>query len=49
MPEVESAADTGKPRELQATMTFWDTEIKVSGMDVRTGKEARARIDFLSN
>jgi hypothetical protein len=48
LPELH-AADQTKPRELQATMTFWDTEIKVSGMDVRTGKEARARIDFLSN
>lgn len=48
MPEID-AAEQAKPRELQATMTFWDTEIKVSGMDVRTGKEARARIDFLSN
>ncbi|CAB3991760.1 Hypothetical predicted protein [Paramuricea clavata] len=48
LPELD-AADQTKPRELQATMTFWDTEIKVSGMDVRTGKEARARIDFLSN
>lgn len=48
LPEVE-AADQSEPRELQATMTFWDTEIKVSGMDVRTGKEARARIDFLTS
>lgn len=48
LPALETD-EQAKPRELQATMTFWDTEIKVSGLDVCSGREARARIDFLCN
>jgi len=44
--------DTGEeetgPREVQARMTFGDTEIKVLALDVSTGKAVRASIDFLS-
>jgi len=38
----------GGPREVQARMTFGDTEIKVLALDVSTGKAVRASIDFLS-
>ena len=38
----------GKPRELQASMIFGDTEIKVSAVDVLSGRAARAIIDFLN-
>ena len=38
----------GKPRELQASMIFGDTEIKVSAVDVLSGRAARATIDFLN-
>eukprot|EP00794_Sanderia_malayensis_P005264 gene5264-5930_t len=37
-----------KPRELQATMLFGDTELKVTAIDVLTGKTARAVVDFLN-
>ena len=37
-----------KPRELQATMLFGDTELKVTALDVLTGKTAKAAIDFLN-
>lgn len=41
---------TQKPRrrEIQASMTFGDTEIKVTALDVSTGKYVRAAIDFMS-
>lgn len=50
MPEVPDvpAEKRGKPRELQASMIFGDTEIKVSAVDVMSGKAARATIDFLN-
>ncbi|XP_071090919.1 serine-rich adhesin for platelets-like isoform X2 [Haliotis cracherodii] len=35
-------------REIQARMMFGDTEIKVSAMDVATGRCVRASIDFLN-
>ncbi|XP_065648387.1 heat shock 70 kDa protein 12A [Hydra vulgaris] len=38
----------GKPRELQASMLFGDTEIKVSAVDILSGRAARATIDFLN-
>ena len=38
----------GKSRELQATMHFGDTEIKVEAMDLTSGKVGRATIDFLN-
>ncbi|XP_072543675.1 heat shock 70 kDa protein 12B isoform X2 [Salminus brasiliensis] len=36
-------------REIRATMQFGDTEIKVTAVDVVTGRQVRASIDFLSN
>jgi len=45
--EGPPAAAAG-PREVQARMTFGDTEIKVLALDVSTGKAVRACIDFLS-
>ncbi|KAL6490750.1 hypothetical protein MHYP_G00010950 [Metynnis hypsauchen] len=36
-------------REIRATMQFGDTEIKVMAVDVVTGRQVRASIDFLSN
>lgn len=36
-------------REIQTRMMFGDTEIKVSALDVTTGKCVRAEIDFLNN
>lgn len=47
MPEVENT-DTKKPRELKTSMIFGDTEIKVAAVDILSGKEARASINFLS-
>lgn len=37
-----------KLREIQAVMTFGDTEIKVDAVDVTTGTSVGASIDFLS-
>jgi len=45
-PAEDAAA--GLPREVQARMTFGDTEIKVVALQVSTGKTVRASIDFLS-
>lgn len=51
--ELEALGDAGSPararREIRASMTFGDTEIKVTAMDLRTAKTVRATIDFLSN
>lgn len=44
MPDVTG----GKSRELQATMMFGDTEIKVEALDLTSGKTAYANIDFLN-
>ena len=38
----------GKARELQATMMFGDTEIKVEATDLTSQKTAKATIDFLN-
>lgn len=35
-------------REIQAQMTFGDTEVKVTALDVATGKSVRATIDFMN-
>jgi len=35
-------------REIQTRMMFGDTEIKVSALDVATGRSVRAAIDFLN-
>ena len=48
MPEV-TVNNPKKPRELRASMIFGDTEIKVMAVDVLTGKDTKATIDFLSN
>jgi len=37
-----------KRREIQTRMIFGDTEIKVSALDVATGKSVRVAIDFLN-
>lgn len=44
MPDVTG----GKSRELQATMMFGDTEIKVEAVDLTSGKKAYSNIDFLN-
>lgn len=44
MPDVTG----GKKRELQATMMFGDTEIKVGAVDLTSGKTANASVDFLN-
>ena len=36
-------------REIQLTMQYGDTEIKVSALDVPTGKCVKSKIDFLNN
>ncbi|KAK3566914.1 hypothetical protein QTP86_004937 [Hemibagrus guttatus] len=36
-------------REIRATMQFGDTEIKVTAIDMATGRQVKASIDFLSN
>jgi len=47
-PEEIPVEKRGKPRELQASMIFGDTELKVSAVDVISGRAARATIDFLN-
>lgn len=44
MPDITG----GKNRELQATMLFGDTEIKVQAVDLTSRKTAIAKIDFLN-
>ncbi|XP_051504637.1 heat shock 70 kDa protein 12B [Myxocyprinus asiaticus] len=49
-----SAADNSKGsaferREIRTAMQFGDTEIKVTAVDVATGQQVQASIDFLSN
>lgn len=53
-PTTACGGDDGKAaaferREIRTTMQFGDTEIKVTAVDVATGKLVRASIDFLSN
>lgn len=43
---IKSSKD--RRREIQTRMIFGDTEIKVSALDVATGKCVRATIDFLN-
>lgn len=45
--DVQYHVTLPKRREIQARMVFGDTEIKVSALDVSTGKCVRANIDFL--
>lgn len=47
MPVVDDY-DFNKPRELKACMIFGGTEIKVTAVDILSGKEAKASINFLS-
>lgn len=48
LPDVENSGNK-KPREIKTRMEFGDTEIRVSAIDVLTGLEAKATIDFLNN
>ncbi|XP_026856410.1 heat shock 70 kDa protein 12B isoform X1 [Electrophorus electricus] len=55
LPEPSAAAacssandSAGERREIRAAMQFGDTEIKVTAVDVATGRQMRASIDFLS-
>jgi hypothetical protein len=43
-----STISKDRRREIQTRMVFGDTEIKVSALDVATGKCVRATIDFLN-
>jgi hypothetical protein len=43
-----STISKNRRREIQTRMVFGDTEIKVSALDVATGKCVRATIDFLN-
>jgi len=47
MPEIDDF-DSKKPRELKTCMIFGDTEIRVTAVDILSGKEAKASINFLS-
>jgi len=47
-PAVASATDSRRPRVIQAKMTFGGTEIKVSAVDVATGRFVDCTVDFLS-
>lgn len=38
-----------KRRELQLSMQFGDTEMRVDALDVSTGKKVEAKVDFLNN
>ncbi|UYV71785.1 HSPA12A [Cordylochernes scorpioides] len=40
---------TPRRREIQARMTFGDTEIRISALDIATGKCVKAEIDFLNH
>ncbi|KAG8185066.1 hypothetical protein JTE90_017080 [Oedothorax gibbosus] len=44
----QDSQDNSKKREIQTIMIFGDTELKVSAMDVLTGKCVKAEVDFLN-
>ncbi len=46
--QITSLNNKTQRREIQTRMVFGDTEIKVSALDVTTGKCVRATIDFLN-
>jgi hypothetical protein len=46
--QKSSTTNKNQRREIQTRMVFGDTEIKVSALDVTTGKCVRATIDFLN-
>jgi len=45
---IPAASSGGRRREIQTRMMFGDTEIKVSALDVATGRTVRAAVDFLN-
>ena len=48
-PAVDPTSSTAaRRREIQTRMMFGDTEIKVSALDVASGRSVRAAIDFLN-
>jgi hypothetical protein len=47
-PKDHHTSSKDRRREIQTRMVFGDTEIKVSALDVTTGKCVRATIDFLN-
>lgn len=46
--DMQYSASMPKRREIQTRMVFGDTEIKVSALDVATGKCVKSAIDFLN-
>lgn len=46
--DQRSGSALTKRREIQTRMIFGDTEIKVTALDVKTGKSVKAAIDFLN-
>ena len=46
--DMQYTATMAKRREIQTRMIFGDTEIKVSALDVSTGKCVKSAIDFLN-
>lgn len=46
--EATPVVDGSKRREIQARLTFGDTEIKIIALDVATGNYVRATLDFLN-
>lgn len=46
--DVVHVSRSDKPREILTCMSFGDTEISVTAIDVTSGKEVHARVDFLS-
>lgn len=45
--DEEAAKKKTGPREIQARMSFGDTEINVVAIDVNSGKGVKASVDFL--
>ncbi|GIY65896.1 heat shock 70 kDa protein 12A [Caerostris extrusa] len=48
LPDEPKQNQTQTKREIQTIMIFGDTELKVSAMDVLTGKCVKAEVDFLN-
>ncbi|XP_072112901.1 heat shock 70 kDa protein 12B-like isoform X2 [Mobula birostris] len=47
-PGAEPGYGTGLAREIRVSLQFGDTEIKVTALDILTGAEVRATLDWLS-
>lgn len=47
--DLEGTSSKISRREIQTRMVFGETEIRVSALDVSTGRRVQAFIDFLSN